>query len=60
MIATVTTLGDLAQTAGVVVAALLAAVVLLHRSPRARAAAMIGALVLTPVLLVANSSANGT
>jgi len=54
MIATVTTLGDLAQTAGVVVAALLAAVVLLHRSPRARAAAMIGALVLTPVLLVAN------
>ena len=54
MIATVTTLGDLAQTAGVVAAALLAAVVLLHRSPRARAAAMIGALVLTPVLHLAN------
>ena len=44
----------LAQTAGVVVAALLAAVVLLVGSPRARAAAMLGALVLTPVLLVAN------
>ena len=54
MIATVTTLGDLAQTAGVIAAALLAAVVLLHRSPRLRAAAMLGALVLTPVLLVAN------
>ncbi|HEV2786759.1 MAG TPA: hypothetical protein VGV67_10250, partial [Solirubrobacteraceae bacterium] len=54
MIATVTTLGDLAQTSGVVVAALLAAVVLLHRSPRGRAAAMLGALILTPVLLVAN------
>ena len=54
MIATVTTLGDFAQTVGVVVAALLAAVVLLARSPRARAAAMLAALVLTPVLLVAN------
>lgn len=54
MIATVTTLADLAQTAGVVVAALLAAVVLVHRSPRPRAAAMLAALVLTPVLLVAN------
>jgi len=54
MIGTITTLGDLAQTAGVVVAALLAAAVLLHRSDRARAAAMLGALVLTPVLLVAN------
>ncbi len=54
MIAVVTTLGDLAQTTGVVVAALLAAVVLLARSPRGRAAAMLGALVLTPVLLVAN------
>jgi len=54
MIATITTLGDLAQTAGVAVAALLAAIVLLHRSDRARAAAMLGALVLTPVLLVAN------
>jgi O-antigen ligase len=54
MIATVTTLGDLAQTTGVILAALLAAVVLLHRSPRARAAAMLAALVLTPVLLIAN------
>jgi len=54
MIATVTTLGDAAQTAGVVVAALLGAAVLLVRAPRARAAAMLGALVLTPVLLVAN------
>jgi putative inorganic carbon (HCO3(-)) transporter len=54
MIATVTTLGDFVQTAGIVVASLLAAVVLLHRSPRARAAAMLAALVLTPVLLVAN------
>ena len=54
MIAAITTLGDLAQTAGVVVAALLAAVVLLAGSPRARAAAMLAALVLTPVLLVAN------
>jgi len=54
MIAAVTTLGDFAQTAGVIAAALLAAVVLLHRSPRARAAAMLGALILTPVLLVAN------
>ncbi len=54
MIATVTTLGDAAQTAGVVVAALLGAAVLLVGSPRARAAAMLGALALTPVLLVAN------
>jgi hypothetical protein len=54
MITTVTTLGDATQTAGVVVAALLAAAVLLARAPRARAAAMLGALVLTPVLLVAN------
>jgi putative inorganic carbon (hco3(-)) transporter len=54
MIAAVTTLGDVAQTAGVVVAALLAAVVLLARSPRPRSAAMLAALVLTPVLLVAN------
>ena len=54
MIAAVTTLGDAAQTAGVVVAALLAAAALLVASPRARAAAMLGALVLTPVLLVAN------
>jgi O-antigen ligase len=54
MIATTTALGDLTQTAGVIVAALLAAVVLLHRSDRARAVAMLGALVLTPVLLVAN------
>ncbi len=54
MIAAVTTLGDLAQTTGVVAAALLAAVVLLHPSPRGRAAAMLAALALTPVLLVAN------
>ncbi len=54
MIAALTTLGDAAQTAGVVVAALLAAATLLVGSPRARAAAMLGALVLTPVLLVAN------
>jgi O-antigen ligase len=54
MIAAISTAGDLAQTAGVVVAALLASVVLLHRSPRARAAAMLGALLLTPILLVAN------
>ncbi|MEA2150267.1 MAG: hypothetical protein QOD69_2097 [Solirubrobacteraceae bacterium] len=54
MIAALTTLGDVAQTAGVVAAALLAAVVLLVRSPRSRAAAMLAALVLTPVLLVAN------
>ncbi len=54
MIAAITTLGELAQTAGVVVAALLAAVALLAASPRARAAAMLAALVLTPVLLVAN------
>ena len=54
MIAAITTLGDLTQTAGVVVAALLAAVVLLAGSPRLRAAAMLAALVLTPVLLVAN------
>ncbi len=54
MIAAVSTLGDLSQTAGVIVAALLAAAVLLARSDRARAAAMLGALVLTPVLLVAN------
>jgi O-antigen ligase len=54
MIAAVTTLGELAQTAGVIVAALLAAVALLGRDPRARAAAMLGALLVTPVLLVAN------
>ena len=48
------TLGDATQAVGVVVAALLAALVLLARSPRARALAMVGALVLTPVLLVAN------
>ncbi len=54
MIAAVSTLGDFAQTVGVVVAALLAAVVLLHGSPRVRAAAMLAALALTPVLLVAN------
>jgi putative inorganic carbon (HCO3(-)) transporter len=54
MTAAVTTFGDAVQTAGVVVAALLAAAVLLVRSPRTRAAAMLAALVLTPVLLVAN------
>ena len=54
MIAAVSTLGDFAQTAGVVVAALLAAAVLLARSDRARSVAMLAALVLTPVLLVAN------
>jgi O-antigen ligase len=54
VIAALTTLGDVVQTTGVVVAALLAAAVLLVGSPRARAAAMLGALVLTPVLLVAN------
>ncbi len=54
MIAAVTTLADVAQTAGVIAAALLAALVLLVGSPRARAAAMLAALVLTPVLLVAN------
>jgi putative inorganic carbon (HCO3(-)) transporter len=54
MIATISTLGELAQTAGVVVAALLAAAALLARSDRARSVAMLGALVLTPVLLVAN------
>jgi O-antigen ligase len=54
MIAALSTLGDVAQTAGVIVAALLAAAVLLAGSARARAWAMLGALVLTPVLLVAN------
>ncbi len=54
VIAGVSAAGDVAQTAGVVVAALLAAAVLLVRSPRTRAAAMLAALVLTPVLLVAS------
>ncbi len=54
MIAAVSTLGDFAQTAGVVVAALLGAAALLARSDRARSAAMVAALVLTPVLLVAS------
>ncbi len=54
LITAVTTLGDATQTAGVIVAALLAAAVLLVRSPRTRALAMLGALVLTPVLLVAS------
>jgi putative inorganic carbon (HCO3(-)) transporter len=54
VIAAVTALGTFAQTAGVVVAALLAAAVLLAQSDRSRAAAMLGALALTPVLLVAN------
>jgi len=54
VIAAVSTLGDFAQTVGVIVAALLAAAALLARSDRARGAAMLAALVLTPVLLVAN------
>jgi O-antigen ligase len=54
MIAAISTLGELAQKSGVVVAALLVAGVLLARSDRARAAAMLAALALTPVLLVAN------
>ena len=54
MIAAVSAAGDVAQTAGVIVAALLAAAVLLVRSPRTRAVAMLAALVLTPVLLVAS------
>ena len=54
MIAAVSTLGDLAQTVGVVVAALLAAAALLARADHARSAAMLGALVLTPILLVAS------
>jgi O-antigen ligase len=54
MIGAVSTLGDAAQTAGVIAAALLAAAVLLAGSARPRAWSMTGALVLTPVLLVAN------
>jgi len=54
MIAAVSTLADLTQTAGVVVASLLAAAALLVSGDRARSAAMLGAIVLTPVLLVAN------
>jgi putative inorganic carbon (HCO3(-)) transporter len=54
VIAAVSTLGDLAQTTGVVVAALLAGGALLARSDRARAAAMLAALTLVPVLLVVN------
>jgi putative inorganic carbon (HCO3(-)) transporter len=54
MIAAVSTLADLAQTVGVVVAALLAATALLARSDHARSFAMLGALVLTPILLVAS------
>jgi len=48
------TLGGAAQAAGVIVAALLAGLVLLARSTRSRAFAMLAALTLTPVLLVAN------
>lgn len=48
------TFGDAAQAVGVIAAALLAALVLLARSARTRAFAMLGALALTPVLLVAN------
>ena len=54
VIAAVSTLGDFAQTSGVVVAALLGATALLARSDRARSVAMLCALVLTPVLLVAS------
>jgi O-antigen ligase len=54
VIGAVSTLGDATQTAGVVAAAVLAATVVLAGSGRARAWAMLGALVLTPVLLVAN------
>lgn len=54
MIAAVSTLGDLAQTAGVIAAALLAAAVLLVRGDRRRSAAMLAAIILVPVLLVAN------
>ncbi|MDX6689119.1 MAG: hypothetical protein QOG15_576 [Solirubrobacteraceae bacterium] len=54
LIVALSTLGDTAQAAGVVVAALLAGIVLVARAARQRAFAMLGALVLTPVLLVAN------
>ena len=54
MTAAVSTLGDFAQTTGVVVAALLAGGALLSRSDRARSAAMLAALTLVPVLLVAS------
>jgi putative inorganic carbon (HCO3(-)) transporter len=54
VIAAVSTLGDLAQTVGIIVAALLGATAMLARSDRARSAAMLAALVLTPVLLVAS------
>jgi O-antigen ligase len=54
MIAAISSLGNAAQTAGVIAAALLAGAVLLARSAPARARAMLAALVLTPVLLVAN------
>jgi len=54
LITALSTFSDVAQAAGIVVAALLAAVALLARSPRARALGMLGALALTPVLLVAN------
>jgi putative inorganic carbon (HCO3(-)) transporter len=39
---------------GIVVAAALAAVVMLHRNPRVQALAMLGALVLAPILLLAD------
>ncbi len=55
-LATAHGLGEAAEKLGVVAVALLAAVAVLARTPRvserARAAAMLGALVLTPVLLV--------
>jgi putative inorganic carbon (HCO3(-)) transporter len=48
------TVGGAAQAGGVIAAALLAGLVLLARGPRARASAMLGALALTPILLVAS------
>jgi O-antigen ligase len=54
VIAATSALGDFAQTVGVILAALLGAGALLARSDRARSAAMLAALVLTPVLLVVN------
>jgi len=48
------TFAEAAQAVGVIGAALLAGLVLLARSARARAFAMLAALALTPVLLIAN------
>ena len=54
LIPAVTTLGHAAEKVGVVVAAGMAAAAVLAPAPRVRAAAMLGALVLTPVLLLAS------